>query len=113
MSEVHDRTAFFDLYQAPRLPEDAIGDFVEARHNTGDEETRPLSQFLGITEDEYAIRVMDARTLPLLRTARATKEKLVAATERYLDGLKVRNAATDSAAIRALSHWLKSASQHF
>lgn len=106
MSEVHERTsAFFDLYQAHRVAEDAIGDIVEAWHNTGDEETRTLSQFLGMTEDELAIWVMDARTLPLLRAARETQEKLVAAVARYIDGLRAGNTAADSAAIRALSHW--------
>jgi hypothetical protein len=107
VSEVHDRTAFFDLYQAHSVPEDAIGDFVAAWHNTGNKETRPLSQFLGMTEDEYAIWVIDARTLPLLRTARETKVKFVVAVERYLGELKVTNATADRAAIHALSHWLR------
>lgn len=107
MSEVHDRaTAFFDLYRAHGVAEDAIGDFIEQWHNSGDDEERPVWQFLGMTEDEYSVWVMDARVLPLLRAVRETGENLVAAVTRYLDGLRAANEAANRAAVHALSHWV-------
>lgn len=107
MSEVHDRTsAFFDLYRAHGVSEESISDFIDDWHNSSNEENRLLWQFLGMTEDEYSIWVMDGRTLPLLRDARETRETLVTAVARYLDGLRVRNAPAERAAIHALSHWV-------
>jgi hypothetical protein len=107
VSEVHDRTsAFFDLYQAHGVSEDAIHDFIDDWHNSGEEEMRELWQFLGMTQDEYSVWVMDARALPLLRDARETQETLVLAVARYLDELRARNAPADRAATHALSHWM-------
>jgi hypothetical protein len=107
VSEVHDRTsAFFDLYQAHSVPEDAIDNFIEDWHRSGGEENRQLWQFLGMTEDEYSVWVIDARTLPLLRAARETGEKLVVVVGRYLDELLAGNAQADRAAIHSLSHWV-------
>ena len=88
------------------MPEAAIGDVIEAWHRSGQNEGRELWQFLGMTEDEYSIWVMDARTLPLLRTTRETRENLVAATARYLGGLRAANNPADRAAIHALWHWI-------
>ncbi len=100
MSEIHDGTsAFFDLYRVHSVPEDAISEFIEDRHKSGDEEDRGLWQFLGMTADEYSVWVMDARTLPLLRTIRETHEDLVAAIASYLDGLGARNTLADRGAI--------------
>jgi hypothetical protein len=105
---VHSRAAlFFDLYCADRVPEDAIDDFVEAWHSSGDEEDRPLSRFPGLTEDEYSIWVMDGRTLPLLRAARCTGEALVVAVDRYVEALRKAADPADRSAIHALSHWLR------
>ncbi len=107
MSEVRSRTsAFFDLYSAGQVPESAIDDFIDAWHTSGDEEVRPLSCFLGMTEDEYAVWVMDGRTLPLLRSARREKEKLAVAVARYLSELRTAANPVDRAAIHALSHWV-------
>ncbi len=106
MSEVRSRTsAFFDLYNAGQVPESAIDDFVEAWHVSGDEERRPLSRFLGMTEDEYSVWVLDGRTLPVLRAARREQEKLVIAVARYLDGLRTAMNPVDRAVIHALSRW--------
>jgi hypothetical protein len=59
VSEVRNRTSsFFDLYSAGELPESAIDDHVEAWHCAGEAEDRPLSRFLGMTEDEYSVWVM-------------------------------------------------------
>ena len=107
MSEVREQTsAFFDLYRANSVPEAAINDFIEDWHRSGEEESRELWQFLGMTKDEDAVWIMDARALPLLRMARETHESLVTAVGRYLDGLRASNALDDRAAIHSLAHWV-------
>ena len=60
-----------------------------------------------MAEDEYAVWVMDGRTLPVLREARQTGEELDAAVARYLCRLEAASAAANRAAIHALSHWLR------
>ena len=107
MSEVRSQTpCFFDLYDAGQMPEGAIDDFVESWHRSGDEEARPLSRFLGMTDDEYAVWAMDGRTLPLLRAARQANEPLAVAVARYLDRLRAAADPADRAAVDALSHWV-------
>lgn len=108
MSEVKGRPAlFFDLYRAGQVPESAIDNYVEAWHASGDEEDRPLSAFLGLTEDECAVWVMDGRTLPMLLAARQAGETLSVAVTRYLDMLREAANPVNRAAILALSHWVK------
>jgi hypothetical protein len=108
VSEVRSLTpCFFDRYNAGQAPESAIDDCVEAWHCSGDEEVRPLSRFLGMTDDEYAVWVMDGRTLPLLRAARLAHERLDVAVRGYLDQLRATANPVNRAAIHALSHWLQ------
>jgi hypothetical protein len=107
VSDVRSRTSsFFDLYSAGQVPEAAINDFVENWHTSGDKEVRPLSDFLGMTDDEYAVWVMDGRTLPLLRDARQAREQPAVAVTRYLDRLRAEADPLDRAAVHALSHWV-------
>ena len=98
--------SFFDLYRAGQVPESSIDDYVEAWHASGDDEDRPLSAFLGLTEDECAVWVMDGRTLPMLLAARQAGETLPVAVTRYLDMLRKAASLEDRAAILARSHWV-------
>lgn len=95
------------IYLDGQAPEDAIDDAVDAWHDSGDEETRPLSSFLGMTDDGYVVWVMDGRTLPLLRDARRAGEHLDAAVARYVHELQAMPASVNAASIHALSHWLQ------
>ena len=99
-------SSFFDCYNAGELPESAIDDYVEAWHCSGEAEDRPLSGFLGMTDDEYSVWVMDGRALPVLRSARREQQELVAAVGGYLDGLRAAANPVNRAAIHALSHWV-------
>ena len=60
-----------------------------------------------MTEEECAVWVMDARTLPVLLAARQAGEKLSVAVTRYLDMLREAANPVNRAAIHALSHWVK------
>jgi hypothetical protein len=89
------------------VPETAIDDHVEAWHSSGDDEPRPLSSYLGMTDEEYAVWVMDARALPMLLAARQAGERVPAAVTRYLEVLHQSGDPLNRSAIRALSHWMK------
>lgn len=107
MSEVRNKAVpFFALYQRAEISADAIDDFIEAWHDAGDEEDRPLTEYLGMTEDEYALWVMDPRTLPLVRAVRAAGGSLLTATARYVDDLRAAADPRSQTAILSLSSWL-------
>jgi hypothetical protein len=107
VSDIRNRTdSFFDLYSRGDASEGEIDDFVGAWHEAGDRETHSLSEFLGLTEDEYAVWVMDARSLPLILAARLAKEPLHEAVARYLAKMQAAEDPLDRSAIWSLSHWV-------
>jgi hypothetical protein len=107
VSDVDAPTAlFFDLYREGRADEDAISDGIEAWHDSGDDEQRDLPEFLGMTDDEYAIWAMDGRTLPLLAESRRTGRNLRAAVAEHLAAMQANPKYEDRAAIYALTHWV-------
>lgn len=108
MSEVRSRVdTFFKRYAAGEVAESAVDDYVEAWHASDESEGRPLGSFLGLTEQEYAVWVMDGRTLPVLRAARCSGEAVPEAVARYLEGLRAAADPGNRAAILSLSHWLE------
>jgi hypothetical protein len=107
VSDIRNRTAsFFDLYSRGDASEHEIDDFVGAWHNSGDRETLSLFEFLGLTEDEYAVWVMDARSLPLILASRLAREPLHEAVARYLAKMQATADPLDRSAIWSLSHWV-------
>jgi hypothetical protein len=105
MSEVQERS-FFDLYSQGAVPAEAIEDFVGDWHDTGDEETRPLSAYLGMTPEEYSLWVLDPRTLPVILHARRSGQALRDSVAAYAAGLRDRALASDRSALWTLTHWL-------
>jgi hypothetical protein len=99
---------FFDLFLDGKATEDDVDDYVSAWHDSGDEEQRPLTEFLGMTEGEYAIWTMDRRTLPDIAAARRpsgpTIESLI--TDR-VRRMRAGNDPLDRTALFSLGHWLK------
>jgi hypothetical protein len=107
VSDVRNATAsFFDLYARGEVSEDAIDDFVDAWHEGAGAEDVPLSAFLGMTGDEYAVWVMDARALPVILEARRTNQDLREMVRGYVAGMQAEGQTADGSVIHALSHWL-------
>ena len=107
MSDVDAPTAlFFDRYCEGRVDEDTISDGIEAWHDSGDEEQRDLPEFLGMTDDEYAIWAMDGRSLPMLAEARRTGRNLRDAVAEHLAAMQANPTREDGTAIYALTHWV-------
>lgn len=105
--DIQNTTAsFFDLYSRGDVSEDAIDDFVGAWHDAGEANDRSVSEFLGLTEDEYAVWVMDARSLPLILAARRQNELLHDAVARYIAKMPAAADPLDRSPIWSLSHWV-------
>jgi hypothetical protein len=99
---------FLDLYMEGQATADDANDFVSAWHNSGDEEQRPLTEFLAMTADEYNVWTMDDRALPDIAAARRpggpALEALIAERVRRL---RAANDPRDETALFCLGHWLK------
>jgi hypothetical protein len=107
VSDVDAPTAlFFDRYCDGRVDEDAISDGIEAWHDSGDDERRDLPEFLGMTDDEYAIWAMDGRSLPLLAEARRAGRSARAALAEHLAAMQANPTYEDRSAIYALTDWV-------
>jgi hypothetical protein len=107
VSDVQHATAtFFALYSDGRISADQIDDFIDAWHASGGEEQRSLAEYLGMTDDEYAVWVMSHAALPSIVAARRERRPLADVVAEYLAELRQSNPA-NRPAILALSHWLQ------
>ncbi|PPQ31541.1 hypothetical protein [Rhodopila globiformis] len=109
MSDAQTRPrAFFDLFIDGQATQDDVDDHVSAWHDSGDEEQRPLAEFLGMTEEEYGIWMMDRRLLPELALARRPGAPTIVSliTDR-VRRMRAGNDPLDRTALFSLGHWLK------
>jgi hypothetical protein len=108
VSEVQPKSVtFFDLYSQGQVTADQIDDFVEAWHESDDSEHRSLSQYLGMTDDEYAVWLASHRALPLLAAARRDGLPVTEVVTRHLVDLRSMAPTTGATAIHVLTNWLK------
>jgi hypothetical protein len=107
MSEVeHEAPTFFSLYGEGRITADQIDDYIEAWHNSGDEEQRSLAEYLGMSDEEYSVWLMSHGALPSILAARRDRRALTEVIAEYFADLQSRQ-PSDRPAIHALSHWLR------
>lgn len=107
MSDIELPTApFIELYAEGRASRDEIHDAIEAWHESGDDETRSLAAFLGMTEVEFSVWAMDHRMLPLVVAARRGVASLYDRVAAYFDELREANRWEHRAAIHTLSYWV-------
>jgi hypothetical protein len=102
----HEARTFFSLYSDGLITGDPIDDFVEAWHNSGDDENRSLPEYLGMTDDEHAVWLMSHGALPSIPAARRDRRPLSDVVAKYLRDQQ-RTRPADRPAIHALSHWLQ------
>jgi hypothetical protein len=107
VSEVQPKAAFLDLYRDGRVTAREIEDFIEAWHNSDASEQRSLSEFLGMTEDEYTVWMASRKALPAIVAARQTGRSLVELVAEHLTQLQSTALPTDLSAIYVLSRWLE------
>ncbi len=78
MSNSTHRLTFVDLYADGSVTADDIDDFVDRWHEetpTVDGRLVPMSEFLGMTRDEYEAWVRDASMLPHIVRARQEQRR--------------------------------------
>ncbi len=108
MSDVRPKSlSFFDLCSDGKVAAEQIDDFIDAWHESDDSEQRPLSQFLGMTEDEYSVWLASHEVLPLLVAARRDGRSVTELVRRHPTDLQRTALPTDETAMYVLSHWLE------
>lgn len=100
------RPTFIELCLSGDVVMDEIDDFVEVWH-TDDAIEEPIHQFLGMTEEEYALWVEQPGSLRLILAARDENAPLYEAIERFVELEPITARAADSEAARVVLQWLR------
>ncbi|HEY1932315.1 MAG TPA: hypothetical protein VGG99_09910 [Acetobacteraceae bacterium] len=103
---------FLDLYSRGEVAADRISDFIGEWHESDDTEERSLAAYLGLTDEEYDVWLMDTDTLPVLLSARRTGRHLHDVVADYLADLQRKARPEDRSSIYALGHWLRGQAGH-
>ncbi len=106
-AETKPRT-FFELFMDGEATREDADEIIDAWHDSGDDEQRPLTEFLGMTEEEYGVWMTDTRTLPELALARRPGGPSL--TTLMADRVRRMRAAkepADRTSLFSLGHWLK------
>jgi hypothetical protein len=98
---------FMTLYEQGHASPERIDDFVEAWHESGDDEKRTLVEYLGMTEAEYDIEFITPRALPTILAARRAKRPLREFVVPFFEALQAAGDPADKPVLRALSFWLE------
>jgi hypothetical protein len=113
VSNVHSEApTFFDLYSRGDVPAERIGEFVSEWHASDDSEQRSLAAFLGLTDEEYDIWLMDPDSLPQIVLARRTERRLKDVVADHVAAMRGAARPEDRSSLYALGHWLESQSGH-
>ena len=104
---VHQRDTFFALYDSGRVAAEEIDNFVEAWHESGDDEQRSLAEFLGVTEAEYDVLIITDRALPAILAARRANQPLREFVAPFFDRLQAAGDPEDKPVLHAMGYWLK------
>lgn len=101
------RDTFFALYDSGHAVAGDIDDFVGAWHESGDEETRSLVEYLGLTAEEYGVLMLTDRTLPVILAARRANRPLREFVAPFFEQLQADGNPKDASVLFAMGHWLK------
>ena len=101
---------FFDLYSRGDVSADRVNDFIAAWHASDDNEQRSLAAYLGLTDEEYDVWLMDTDALPQVLSARRTGRGLKEVVAEYVAALQRAARPHDRSSLHALGHWLGSQS---
>jgi hypothetical protein len=97
---------FFDLYGRGTVAADRIDDFVSEWHASDDAGQRSFAEFLGLTDEEYDVWLMDPDTLPQILLARQTGRTPRDGVAGYVAVMRRAGRSQDRSSLYALGHWL-------
>jgi hypothetical protein len=103
---LHDDETFFARYRDGRATAAQLDDFVEAWHESGNDEQRSLAEFLGLTGEEYGVLFITPRALPAILAARRSGRTLHACVESFFEQLREAADPKDAPVLHALANWL-------
>jgi hypothetical protein len=108
VSDVHiEPQTFMRLYGQGLVTAEQADDAVEAWHESGDDEQRPLPEYLGMSEAEYDVWCMAPGALPIILQARREGTPLRDLLAAYLADLRLAGDSVDRPTVHALGHWLE------
>jgi hypothetical protein len=97
--------SFFEKYLTGEALANDIDDYIDAWHEGS--ENQPLHEFLGMSEQEYALWLPDPDLLPYIALARRERKPLSAILETRCDELSMTARSSDATKIRRLRTWLE------
>ena len=103
----HEAPTFLKLYSEGLVTADEVDDYVEAWHESGDEETRELHEYLGMTWEEHGVWVITPRALPTILAARRANRPLREFVAPFFETLRSAANPDDRPVLHAMSYWLQ------
>ena len=94
------------IYEKGTISADDLDDFIDAWHDSGDDEQRSLAEYLGMTDEEYAVITMAPNSLPVIVAARVQSKPLRELLVPNLAELRAGPATSNRSTIFSLGHWL-------
>jgi len=108
VSDILDGTqTYFTLYSQGLVNEDQVDDFVEAWHESGDEETQSLAEYLGMTDEEYGVWFITPRLMPSILAARRSGRPLQEFVRPFFEQLRKAGDPKDAPVLHTLGYWLR------
>jgi len=108
VSEVQNELpTFMTLYDQGAVTAEQIDDFVEAWHESGDDEQRSLVEYLGMTEAEYDVEFITPRALPAILAARRANRPLREFVLPFFEKLRAAGDPRDKPVLHTLGFWLQ------
>jgi hypothetical protein len=104
---LHGDETFFARYRAGRASAAQLDDCVEAWHESGDAEQRSLAEFLGVTDEEYAVLFITPRALPAILDARCSGRTSRECVKPLFERLRDAGDPGDAPVLHALGYWLR------
>jgi hypothetical protein len=108
MSESQKMQSFMDLYTNGYVMDDEVDDFVDQWHESPymDETSVSLSDYLGMTDEEYEVWLHDASVLPHIVRARQKRIPLDDVLHDHVEDMLLAARADNKTAVEALGKWL-------
>jgi hypothetical protein len=104
-SKSEKRPTFIEFYLKGTVSAEDIDDYVDSWHATA--EAGEIYEFLGLSEEEYALWLRDPDVLPHIARARVEGKPLVAVIHSALQEMAVASRSSNGMKIERLKRWLE------